>query len=653
MAGEVFKLSILLESKDNASKGVMSLVSSLQKLQAEGKKTVSVYTSLQNAVNKGFKIGNSSSVKNLKKDLSDISKQFDKITKQGKGVFSDSPRRPKTRDRFSDETPRHPKYKDAKDELDNLTNPAGSRRGGVQRLANLNEKVFQPAGQIKDTWKDQFDSLRQYTDEAKKLYVAEAKFKLINLSPEENTKAFDAITKSVRKMGLTTQTEGTETLTDLHTALGSLPHAIEALETASKYRFSMQTLFGDKFSDSEIEEQIQNAYKFLEVTGKVAKGSEEMNKGFNALTQMSTATGGRVMPSELLLMGRRAGASARNLSPEGLRNLSAPVQELGGSGTGVALMSMFQGLVGGTMKQRSIKQFQKLGLIDESKVEYGKGGKIDLLPGANKLGDLMMTDPLSAADMLHQAMITHGVKDDPKEISDMLTHLFQNRNAQNLMDILINQRPQVVKESNLAKNSKDNEGLFGVASEGKLGDIKKFEVAFTDLKIQAGIPLIETFGKLAQSGLPIAKFFGEHQTITQWAMAAILEVENRGYGHRLYKYIDVQTQRDIDSGRVSMNDAIERARPGLPMTDKVKRTAIMLFEKAWREGVFKACSQNLCDEATVFVQDGNKMGAKSGYHDDEIMTCAIGQFVIETDYIGKISFASRGQKQSSAKMKGF
>lgn len=150
------------------------------------------------------------------------------------------------------------------------------------------------------------------------------------------------------------------------------------------------------------------------------------------------------------------------------------------------------------------------------------------------------------------------------------------------------------------------------------------------------------------------KYFGADIAVeSNMGEGVIMEVENLGYGHRLYKYIDVQTQRDVDDGRVSMMQAMERARPGLPMTDKVKRMAVTLLEKAWREGYFKPCSQNVCDEATVFVQNGNKMEAKSGFHDDEIMACAIGQFIIETDYVGKASFASSGQKLGSAKMKGF
>jgi hypothetical protein len=150
------------------------------------------------------------------------------------------------------------------------------------------------------------------------------------------------------------------------------------------------------------------------------------------------------------------------------------------------------------------------------------------------------------------------------------------------------------------------------------------------------------------------KYFGADIVIeSNMGEAVIIECENLGYEHRLYRYIDVQTQRDVDNGKVSMMDAMQRSRPGLPMTEKVKRTAISRFEQAWREGNFQACSQNLCDEAVVFVQNGNKMEAKSGYHDDEIMAVAIGWYVIETDYIGKASFASSGRKLGSANMGGF
>lgn len=150
------------------------------------------------------------------------------------------------------------------------------------------------------------------------------------------------------------------------------------------------------------------------------------------------------------------------------------------------------------------------------------------------------------------------------------------------------------------------------------------------------------------------KYFGADIVIeSNQGEAAILECEKLGYEHRLYRYISVQTQRDIDNGKISMQKAMEQARPGLPMTDQIKRFAASRFEKAWREGGFSACSENLCTETQTFVQNGNKMEAKSGFHDDEIMACLICWYVIETDYIGKASHQSSGQKLGSAKMGGF
>jgi hypothetical protein len=130
--------------------------------------------------------------------------------------------------------------------------------------------------------------------------------------------------------------------------------------------------------------------------------------------------------------------------------------------------------------------------------------------------------------------------------------------------------------------------------------------------------------------------------------AVILEVERLGYGHRLYKAIDVQTQRDIEQGKTTMQEALLRARPGVAMTERMKRLVIGLLEKAWREGEFKTGFQELCEEARVFVQNGERMEAKSGYHDDIIMSVAIGWYVIVTSYVGKVEFKSTGVKQGSA-----
>ncbi|MCP9494272.1 MAG: hypothetical protein MSG64_07440 [Pyrinomonadaceae bacterium MAG19_C2-C3] len=135
--------------------------------------------------------------------------------------------------------------------------------------------------------------------------------------------------------------------------------------------------------------------------------------------------------------------------------------------------------------------------------------------------------------------------------------------------------------------------------------------------------------------------------------AAILECERLGYGHRLYKHLDVQTQRDVEDGKVTMRDAMLRARPGVQMTERFKRLIIGMFEKAWREGDFKACAQELCEESRVFVQNGERMEAKSGFHDDIIMVNGFTWYVVVSSHVVTVDFVSSGQKLGSARLKGY
>lgn len=135
--------------------------------------------------------------------------------------------------------------------------------------------------------------------------------------------------------------------------------------------------------------------------------------------------------------------------------------------------------------------------------------------------------------------------------------------------------------------------------------------------------------------------------------AAILEVENLGYGHRLYKHIDAQTERDIRDGKISYIEALKKAKPGLPMTDRLKRLIINQFEKAWRTGEYKCADQKQIDEARVFVQEGNTMGAKSGHHDDSIMSGAGCWYLVENGRIGTPGYKSTGEKNESAMMHAY
>lgn len=321
--------------------------------------------------------------------------------------------------------------------------------------------------------------------------------------------------KTVGEIRGLTLTGATETLLDLHTAFGDLGHAIEALPQASKFRVGFQTLFGERFSSEELEQQIQSAFKYLEVTGSVAKGREEMDRRFNVIAQLMASTGGRVRPSELLTMARRGGPALQGLSIQGLRNLSAPIQELSGTGVGTSLMSMYQSIIGGVMKQSAAAEFQRLGLLDPKKIEYGRAQRIKKLqPGANKLGALLMEDPLKAADALIEAMRKplRGAPIDTtnaNKVREEIAILFGNRTAQRLMSILTTQRGLVLTHTKTSEIAKDIQKVFDQALDTPAGKIRAFD-ALENLRAEMGGPLLNALGNVARGITPFMRFIGEH-----------------------------------------------------------------------------------------------------------------------------------------------
>jgi hypothetical protein len=516
-----YQLSVLLKLSDQLSSGLSSkTLPTLRKFRTEIKSTLTDYGKLSRALGKPI-------------STSSVDKLVGKYRAAVKEMRALSQEQTKLGSRLPGGTPGEPQ-------------PYRSRSGrraahggflaGVERA----DQFLQGTRQIANGWRDRADSLRPYIDETLRLVRAQEKFKAINLSPAENEKAFGVVRKQVEQMKGISLTDATETITDLHTALGSLDHAIEAMPIASKYRFAFSTIFGDKFSNEQIEEQLRGGMKFLELTGKVAKGRGEMERYFNVMAQMGAATGGRVNPSEMLLMAKRAGPSLQGLSVEGLRHLSAPIQELGGEGAGTALMSQYQALVGGVMKKSAKEEFQRLGLVDTSKIETGKHSDIikKVLPGWNKLTPLMQEDPLRAADQLLGAFAAKGIiqrdtlnkimkgeqysDEQANKIREELTILFQKSTAQRLMSILTTQRNQVVKESGLSTNAKDIEGLYKQADEGPLGAIQRYEKGMENFRATMGQAILPLMSQFADYATPIASFFSQHETLTKWTAYGLL-----------------------------------------------------------------------------------------------------------------------------------
>ena len=397
-------------------------------------------------------------------------------------------------------------------------------------LSAIGYRAIETGRMIGESWRRQKESLEKYTDAALELVRAQSKFQAINLSSEENTRAFTAVEQTVKNLRGLSLAETTDTITDLHTALGKLDEAIVALPIASKYRFSFESLFSDKFSKEEVESQIQSGFKFLEMIGAIraSGGLDAMGKRiflpqdhthmeeyFNRVAQMTAASGGRVNPGELLQAAKTGGTALQGLSLEGLTHLYGTVQELGGARTGTALQTLFQQVIAGRIQQHGLPEWQRLGLLDMKKVELNKSGIIKRMDaGAVPIGDYLQEDPLKFADALRDAMQKHGINtSDPKAVIRELGVLKMPRNAMEITSLFINQRDRMIKESGLASNAKNIEQLNKEAEDSPMGKLKKYESAMTDFRAKVGLPLLELSTGLMTRFMPVLDFLAEHSTL--------------------------------------------------------------------------------------------------------------------------------------------
>ena len=112
--------------------------------------------------------------------------------------------------------------------------------------------------------------------------------------------------------------------------------------------------------------------------------------------------------------------------------------------------------------------------------------------------------------------------------------------------------------------------------------------------------------------------------------AAIQQVIDRGYENLFYMSKDLQI---VDVHR-QVNNKINRAEkqlvPGFTLTAKTRPLVVAKLEEFFRERLVSVKSQRLIDELFVFIYNGSRAEAMTGYNDDLVMSYAMGLWIRET-----------------------
>ena len=112
--------------------------------------------------------------------------------------------------------------------------------------------------------------------------------------------------------------------------------------------------------------------------------------------------------------------------------------------------------------------------------------------------------------------------------------------------------------------------------------------------------------------------------------AAIQQVIDRGYQKLFYASKDLQyvdTHHQINN-KYRADD--RKMVPGFSITMKTRPLVIAKLEEFFREKLITVHSNRLIDELFVFIYNGPRAEAMSGYNDDLVMSLAVGLWVRET-----------------------
>ncbi|HEX8565410.1 MAG TPA: hypothetical protein VF648_07035 [Pyrinomonadaceae bacterium] len=639
MAGETYKLSLLLEASDRASNKVNTLVNSLLKLRNESKQTHSAYSKLQNALNKPLSNSGTkaaSSIRNIGRDAAKSEKDVDRL---GRKIDSLNKKQVRPSSRFSpdenyDTTPSR-RRRNGKSEVDRILEEEENHRrknSVVGRFANVNDRYLEPTRQIAGVWRENYDSLSRYTDAATKLIRAEAGLKIIGLSPGDQQSAFqfiDRVSKDIRGVSKIDITKG---MVDAVGAFGDVQQAGRFLPSMMRYKMNLSAYFGEEMSPQQVNHQMLSSAKALEYIGVTQKGEAETDKWMQEFVRISASTGGRVTPDEILTMLRRGKVATRGLTPEGLRASASLIEDFGAPTAGTAMMSLYQQLVGGVMKESAVAQFQKYGLLKEGGFEFKKGTTTakKVLPGGNILGDLMQQNPMEAGKVFLEKLRAGGLNtDNQTELRNVMAIMFQNRNAFAYMDSLVTQRQQIEKEAQRMGVSADTlqqQKLLDTDKDLKrLKQLQEYEAQMENFRISMGQNLIPAASKFMNAATPILQFIGDNPNVATWGAGFLVAAKGLSFlsqsasllsnsGNIVSWFSNSRQAADLTATSFSRaGNAATTMRQSLmtrmsaPLPIALKIGAIIGLEEAIRanvEGYFAAKdAQNRRDKV---IKDGNK-----------------------------------------------
>jgi hypothetical protein len=194
------------------------------------------------------------------------------------------------------------------------------------------------------------------------------------------------------------------------------------------------------------------------------------------------------------------------------------------------------------------------------------------------------------------------------------------------------------------------EGRFVIGCDTSLGveggDPAAIEVLDIDTGRQAySTELMIAPDQLAYKLIEVSDFFnfaliGVERNNT--GVATLKKLAELVEPERIFTELTVALQRQVDDGRLTIDEAFDRAEYGIATTTANKALFAIFLEKSLRLGEVGLSSHSWCTQAHTVVWSNSQKtqwGAMPGYHDDRFMALALANYIRERNYSELAGFA--------------
>ena len=342
------------------------------------------------------------------------------------------------------------------------------------------------------------------------------------MSNKEVALATAAAWKDTAKVMGTSITENLKSIRELRMVFGDTSDAIKYLPIVT----TAQQILGSTLG-KDSQDQVFALAKALEIKG-VSMDPQHFASLLDGMIKAAEASGGRVNGGGFLSAFKYGRAATQGWSDQFIEQiLPTLIQEMssgsgggGSGGPGNALMSAYAAVVGGTMTNKAAEQFLKLHLINRGGIVETKTGDIKgIRPGGVSGSSEFASDPYAwVQDYLMPAFAKAKIT-DPVQMREVIAHMFQNRTAQQIIDMFATQQVRFQKDAALQKQATGLGGWQNLINNDLTTNWNAFTTSIKNFVAALGVPLVPLATKfihgLTVSITELSLWVAAHQDATR------------------------------------------------------------------------------------------------------------------------------------------